>query len=369
MPVAFWRRTIHIGIESGVKGVPMSLRKRIFVTAVVLIIGAAASFAFAISYDAACPPTDPSSAGATRMQAFVARCYGAPEVLRMAAVERPTPADNEVLIKVRAVSINPLDWHRLRGSPYFLRLSGGFGAPKDARIGGDIAGIVESVGKEVERFQPGDEVFGRGPGGFAQYAVAREDRIALKPPNMTFEQAAAAPVAAITALQALRDKGGLAPGQKVLINGASGGVGTFAVQIGKLMGAEVTGVCSTRNVELVRALGADHVVDYTQQDFTQADEQYDLILDNVGSQGIFELRQVLKPGGRIVIIGATSKDPWIGMMTGPIAAALVSPFVDEEMGMFMGRMDGDDLSYLSSLMHEGKLVPVIDRRYPFAELA
>jgi NADPH:quinone reductase-like Zn-dependent oxidoreductase len=343
----------------------MSLKKRIFIILGALAVAMCASFAFAVSYNAPCGSPQPLPAEGPRMKAFMLRCYGSPEVLRLEEVPKPTPGDDEVLIQVHATSVNPTEWHRMRGSPYFVRLSGGFGAPEDPRISGDAAGVVAVAGKNVTRFKPGDAVFGRASGAFAEYALMREDRAALKPENVTFEQAAAVPVAAVTALQALRDRGRLREGQHVLINGASGGVGTYAVQIAKLLGAEVTGVCSTRNVELVRSLGAAHVVDYTRDDFTQDTRRYDLIVDNVGSRSLSDLRRVLKPDGILVIVGAASRDPWIGPMLGPISASVLSRFVDQEMGMIMARMNASDLEVLAELMRDGKLTSVIDRRYTF----
>jgi NADPH:quinone reductase-like Zn-dependent oxidoreductase len=299
------------------------------------------------------------------MKAVVSRCYGSPEVLKVEQAAKPTPADNEVLVKVHAAAVNPLDWHYMRGKPYIMRLGAGFGAPKDTRVGVDFAGTVEAVGKDVSHFKPGDEVFGGKSGALAQYVVVREDRsIVLKPANVTFEQAAAVPIAAITALQGLRDQGNVKPGQKVLINGASGGVGTFAVQIAKSFGAEVTGVCSTRNVELVQSLGADHVIDYTKEDFTQGTQRYDLILDNVGSHSLSEYRHVLNPSGALVIVGGPSEDPWIGPMAAPLKASLLSPFVSQKMVMFLAELNPQDLQKLADLMQAGKMTSVIDRRYP-----
>ena len=242
------------------------------------------------------------AAGSTPMKAAVHRCYGPPEVVKIEDVAKPVPGDEEVLVKVHAAGVNPLDWHFMRGVPYIMRLESGFGRPKDQRLGVDFSGTVEAVGKSVTSFKPGDEVFGGRNGAFAEYVVVNAARnIQIKPARITFEQAAGVPIAAVTALQALRDKGELEEGQKVLINGASGGVGTFAVQIAKAFGAEVTGVASTRNVELVRSLGADHVIDYTKQDFTQGDVVYDLVVDNVGNHSFDDIRRVLKPEGRYVI--------------------------------------------------------------------
>src|SRR5712664_3464535 len=238
------------------------------------------------------------------LKAIVYSDYGSPDVLKLEEIEKPTPGDDQVLVRVRAASVNPLDWHYMRGTPYFMRMEAGLRKPKVTRLGVDFAGTVEAVGRNVKRFKPGDEVFGGRTGAFGEYVTVREDRaVVLKPANLTFEQAASVPVAAITALQGLRDKGKVQPGQKVLINGASGGVGTFAVQIAKSFGAEVTGVCSTRNVDMVRSLGADHVIDYTKEDFTNSAQRYDLILDNVGNHSMLENRRILTPNGRFVLIG------------------------------------------------------------------
>jgi len=303
------------------------------------------------------------------MQGVVIHCYGSPGVMKLEQVAKPTPADDQLLVKVRAASLNPLDWHMMRGSPYIMRMSSGIGTPKDPRVGVDFAGTVEAVGKNVTLFKPGDEVFGGADGAVAEYVVVRESRgVALKPANVSFEQAAAVPVAAVTALQGLRDKGGIKPGQKVLINGASGGVGTFAVQIAKHFGAAVTGVTSTRNVELVRSLGADHVVDYTQEDFAQGPQRYDLILDNVGNRSISDLRRALQPKGTLVIVGGQKGD-WLGPMMGVIKASIVANFVDQKMGFFIAKLDHDDMKLLGELMQTGKVTPVIDRRYPLSEAA
>jgi NADPH:quinone reductase-like Zn-dependent oxidoreductase len=273
---------------------------------------------------------------------------------------------------VHAAAVNPYDWHFIRGTPYVMRMMmGGLRKPKDPRIGVDYAGTVEAVGKNVTQFKPGDEVFGNRNGAFAEYVCARADRtIALKPANMSFEQTAGVPVAGLTALQGLRDSGKVQPGQKVLINGASGGVGTFAVQIAKALGAEVTGVCSTRNVDLVRSLGADHVVDYTKEDFTKSDQRYDVILDNVGTQPLSGFRRVLKPNGICVIIGGGGPNDgkWVGPMARPIKAKLMSPFISQKIGMMIAQGNKDDLNVLSDLMQSGKVTPVIDRTYPLNEI-
>jgi len=325
--------------------------------------------ALVLGYEAPCGAPDPLPAEATRMQAIVYRCYGPPEVLALEELARPAPAADEILVRVRAAAANPLDWHYMRGRPYFMRLMSGIGGPKVERIGVDFAGTVEAVGAAVTRFKPGDEVFGGRTGAFAEYVTVREDRaVVIKPPNVSFEQAAAVPVAAVTALQALRDKGRVGPGQKVLVNGAAGGVGTFAVQIAKSMGAEVTGVCSTRNVELVRSLGADHVVDYKQQDFTQGPGRYDVIIDNVGNHPLRALRRVLEPEGIVVMVGGGGGDDWIGPLWRPARAAVLSLFVSQTFAGFLARLDPADLANLAGLLESGRVQSVIDRRYPLAEV-
>jgi NADPH:quinone reductase-like Zn-dependent oxidoreductase len=302
------------------------------------------------------------------MKAIVYRCYGSPEVLAFEDTAKPVPADDEVLVKVHAAAVNPLDWHYMRGTPYFLRLGSGLGSPKDSRLGVDFAGTVEAVGKDVTRYKAGDAVFGGANGAFAEYVTIAENRgLAAKPANVSFEQAASAPIAAITALQGLRDEGQIKPGQKVLINGASGGVGTFAVQIAKSLGAEVTGVCSTRNLELVRSIGADHVVDYTRENYTESGKLYDLIIDNVGNHSLSANRRALSPEGRLVIVGGQGGN-WLGPMLRPLGAMMLSPFMDQKMGMMLARMDKDDLAVLADLMQAGKVTPVIDRRFPLNEV-
>jgi len=256
----------------------------------------------------------------------------------------------------------------VRGTPYLLRLMSGLGAPDDAGLGVDFAGTVEAIGSKVTRFKPGDAVFGGGNGAFAEYLIIGEDgALALKPADVSFEQAASVPIAAVTALQALRDLGKLEPGQKVLINGASGGVGTFAVQIAKSMGAEVTGVCSTRNVQMVLSIGADYVFDYKKEDYTESGQQYDLIIDMVGNHSLTANRRALKPGGIFVIVGG-GKGNWLGPMMTPIKALMLSPFVDQEFVMILAELRRDDLAILGDLMQAGKVTPVIDSRYRLSEL-
>jgi NADPH:quinone reductase-like Zn-dependent oxidoreductase len=306
------------------------------------------------------------------MKAIVYREYGTADVLRYEVTEKPLPGDNQVLIKVRAASVNPLDWHYMRGTPYLMRLGEtGLGKPVDPRMGVDVAGEVEAVGKSVSRFKPGDAVFGVSGGAFAEYAVASQNRVALKPANLTFAQAAAVPVAAMTALQALRDTGRIKPGQKVLINGASGGVGTFAVQIAKAFGAEVTGVCSTRNVEMVRALGAEHVIDYTKEDFTRSARRYEVVLDNVGNRPLSDLRSVATPEGIVVLIGGGGPEDgqWIGPMARPVEAFVMSPFVSQEVVMLLADINREDLGVMKDLIETKRVTPVIDRTYKLSETA
>ena len=309
---------------------------------------------------------------ASQMKAFVHHEYGSPDVLRLEDVPKPVPGDDEILVRVRAAAANPLDWHLIEGAPYVARLLAmGALAPEIQRVGVDFAGTVESVGRNVTRFKPGDDVFGGKTGAFAEYVcVSADGAIVLKPAGVTFEQAASVPVAAVTALQGLRDKGRLQPGQTVLINGASGGVGTFAVQIARSLGADVTGVCSTRNVDLVRSLGADGVIDYTKEDFTRSGRRYDLILDNVGNHSFLACRRALKPKGTYVLIGGGSLDDdrWMGPIVHVIKGSMLSLFVRERMGMMLSDLNTEDLTLLGELIEAGKVTPVIDRRYPFREV-
>lgn len=346
----------------------MKLRYKVANGILIFVAVAIASLALVLSHNSDCEPAPTVSAETELMKAIVYRCYGPPDVLRLEDIEKPVPANDEVLVKVHAAAVNPLDWHYMRGSPYLMRLGSGLGAPNDPRLGVDFAGTVEAVGSNVQRFKPGDEVFGGRTGAFAEYVTVREDRaLALKPANVTFEQAASVPIAAITALQALRDKSKVEAGQKVLINGASGGVGTFAVQIAKYFGAEVTGVCSTRNVEMVRSIGADHVIDYTKEDYTDGGTQYDVIIDNVGNHSLLANRRVLDPDGILVIVGGP-KGNWLRPLMGPIKAFVLSPFVDQELGMMLAQFSQEDLTILGDLMQSGKVTPVIDRRYPLSEV-
>jgi NADPH:quinone reductase-like Zn-dependent oxidoreductase len=325
-------------------------------------------FALVLRHTSACPPA-PGGVEENAMRAWTYHCYGGPEVLGLRSIAKPTPAADEVLVAVRAAAVNPLDWHYLRGEPYIMRMGAGLGAPTDSRMGVDFSGVVETVGKDVTKFKPGDAVFGARGGAFGDYLVVRESRnVVLKPDNLSFEEAAAVPIAAITALQALRDKGQVKAGTKVLINGASGGVGTFAVQIAKALGAEVTGVCSGRNVELVKSLGADRVIDYTQTDFTEGGDEYDVIIDNIGNQPLSKLRRVMTDAGKDVIVGAPSDGKWLGPLSVPLKGMMYGWFVKQKFMFFLAETNPKDLEYLSGLMRDGKLKSVIDRTYPFNEL-
>jgi NADPH:quinone reductase-like Zn-dependent oxidoreductase len=297
------------------------------------------------------------------MKAIVQTQYGPPDVLQLKEVAKPTPKEDQVLIKVQAASVNYSDWVYARGKPFVARLMGsGLLKPKNMMLGADVAGQVEAVGRNIKQFRPGDEVFGDlsvcGWGGFAEYVSVPENALALKPANLTFEEAAAVPQAAVVALQGLRDQGQIQPGQKVLINGASGGIGTFAVQIAKFFGAEVTGVCGTRNLDMVRSIGADQVIDYTQEDFTQNEQRYDLILDIAAYRSISDYERVLSPKGIYVLAGGSVARILQASMTG-----------NEKMVNFQVRPNQKDLVFMTELLEAGKVVPVIDRRYPLSEVS
>jgi len=302
------------------------------------------------------------------MKAIVHERYGRPGVLELREVEKPQIGDDQVLVRVHAASVNPVEWYGVTG-PIFARLGNGLRRPKVTSVGGDLAGRVESVGAHVQGFRPGDEVFGTGIGAWAEYAVARQTRLALKPVSVSFEEAAAVPVAAITALQGLRDHGQVRPGQKVLINGASGGVGTFAVQIAKVFGADVTAVCSTRNVELVGSLGADRVVDYTQEDFTKRSEQHDLMLDIAGSRPFRQFRRVLTPDATVVLIGGPMTYRGLGPLPHLGSTFLSSKGRSQTVKFFVAKITTEDLTALGELLEAGKVKPVIDRRYELAQAA
>ena len=303
------------------------------------------------------------------MKAIRYHRYGPPDVLELRDVDMPAIGNGDILVRVRAAAVNPLDWHFMRGTPYLVRAIGGLSRPKNTGLGVDLAGNVEAVGRNVTRFRPGDDVFGERHGAFAEHVVMSQDAaVVTKPANLTFEEAASVPVAAITALQALRDKGNLAPGQAVLVNGAAGGVGTFAVQIAKAFGAEVTSVCSTRNVDMVRSIGADHVVDYTHEDFLRTGRRYDLVVDIAGGRTLSEMRRVLAPKGVLVGVGGPVTGNWIGPLLGPIRMLLLSPFVSQTMRPMLARVTRDDLAFLCELLEAGKVTPVIDRTYKLDEV-
>jgi NADPH:quinone reductase-like Zn-dependent oxidoreductase len=301
------------------------------------------------------------------VKAIVQTRYGSPDVLRLEEVDKPVPKDGEVLVRVRAAAVNIGDWHLLRGVPYVIRLGLGLRKPRRAIPGRDIAGHVEVVGGNVEELRPGDEVFGWCSGAFAEYACPSAKNLLSKPANLTLEQSAAVGDSAFTALAAVRDQGRVQQGQRVLVNGASGGVGTFAVQIAKSLGAHVTAVCSTRNVDMVRALGADHVIDYTKHDFAQPEQRYDVMLDLIGNRSLSDCRRVLAPRGTYVIVGVRDLGRWLGLNR-QIKALLLSPFVRQRMRVFVVKHTGEDLAVLKELVEGGQVTPVIDRRYELHEV-
>jgi len=303
------------------------------------------------------------------MKAIIYHEYGSADVLKCEEIEKPVPKDDEVLIKVRAASVNPLDWRLMKGGPAILRIFFGLRKPRRGRPGVDVAGEVGAVGRSVTQFKTGDAVFGACRGAFAEYGCTGESKIAIKPDKVTFEQAASVNVAGLTALQGLRDKGKIQPGSKVLINGASGGVGTFAVQIAKSFGANVTGVCSTRNIEMVRSIGAEEVIDYTQNDLPTSNQRYDVILDCVGNHSFSAYRRILNPQGRLVMVGAPHDASVMDLLASIIEALLLSLFGNQKAVMFMAKSSQADLTSLGELIATGKLKPVIDRRYTLSEAA
>lgn len=317
----------------------------------------------------ACEVTGSAGPGIIQgMKASVYNAYGSPDVLSIADIAVPAPKPHEVLLRVRAVSLNPLDSHLMRGNPRFARVM--MGKPRDRRPGVDVAGVVESVGARARVFKPGDEVFGTSEGALAEFAVANEKKLAVKPANVTFEDAAATPVAALTSLQGLRDKSKLRAGQSVLIHGAAGGCGTYAVQFGKWLGAEVTGVCSARNVELVRSLGADRIIDYTREDFTKDGPRYDVIFDLVADHSVRECYRALKPGGLYVGAGILGMTPSASrILARPMQALFLSPFTSRKFTMLLARVARADLALVADMLQNGKLRSVIDRRYSLHEAA
>jgi NADPH:quinone reductase-like Zn-dependent oxidoreductase len=303
------------------------------------------------------------------MQAIVYRRYGPPEVLELAEIDKPVPAPGQVLVRIHAAAVNPYDWHFMRGAPKFFRFVIGLRGPKSPRLGGDLAGVVESVGDGVTLFKVGDAVFGLGKGSFAEYACAAESNLAIKPETLSFEQAAAVPIAGLTALQGLRDSGKVQPGQRLLINGAAGGVGTFSVQIGKWLGAHVTGVCSTRNMPLVKSLDADRVIDYTNADFTQSGDSWDVIFDLVGNQSLAALRRVLEPKGVLVACGGGGiEKSSIDFLKGMIETAATAPFVSQRFTSVLAKANTVDLNLLAELLEKATIRSVLDRSYPLSQV-
>jgi len=344
--------------------------KRVIKWSVAVIVLVSATW-FLITYWTSTNDCDRNAAVPTNPMKAIVYCEYGLGNLRLADIEKPVPNDDQILVKVHAASINPYDWHFVEGTPYVMRAMGvGLRKPKITRLGVDFAGTVEAVGKNVTNYKPGDEVFGGKTGALAQYICPRAaGPVALKPASLKVEQAASLNIAGITALQAVRDKGKVAPGQKVLINGASGGVGTFAVQIAKSFGADVTGVCSGRNVELVQSLGADRVIDYTKEDFTKSDQHYDVIIDNVGNHSLGECRRALTPDGVYVLVGGggANEQGLLGGLAKALDAAVFSKFVHQKMGMMMADPNNKDLTLLAEMVESGKLKPVIDRTYKLSE--
>jgi NADPH:quinone reductase-like Zn-dependent oxidoreductase len=328
-----------------------------------LVISAAA-----LAFANATPAQTPNASPAPVMKAVIYHDYGSPDVLTLQNIPKPVPKDDQVLIKVRAASLNPYDWHFMTGMPYIMRAGVGLLRPTDPRLGVDFSGTVEAVGKNVTTFKPGDDVIGAKGGAFAEYVCGSDKGLIIKPANLTFEEGAAVPIAGLTALLAVRKEANVQPGQKVLINGASGGVGTFAVQIAKLAGAEVTGVCSTKNIELVRSLGADKVIDYTKEDFTAGTERYDVILDNVANRSLAECRRALTPNGKYIMIGGPN-GTWLKPMDRVFKAAFLSRFVSQKMTMMLSDPTPENWAAMHDLLASGKVKSVIDRRYPLSQIA
>ena len=303
------------------------------------------------------------------MKAIVRDTYGSAGVLELRDIDKPEIGDDEVLVRVRAAGVDQGVWHVMTGLPYPIRLAGyGLRAPKTPVLGADVAGVVEAVGNDVTRFQPGDEVFGIAKGSYAEYARARADRLATKPENLSLEQAAVVAISGLTALQAVRDHGRVESGQKVLVIGASGGVGTYAVQLAKAFGAEVTGVCSTTKVDIVRSIGADHVIDYTRDDFAAGEQRYDVVVDIGGNSSLSRLRRALTRKGTLVIAGGETDGRWLGGSDRQVRALLLSPFVGQKLGTFVSRENHEDMIVLKELIEAGKVTPVIDRTYPLSEV-
>ena len=349
----------------------MKLRSKIIIGLFSILTLLIISVAVAIGYTSDCGPARAAAADDNAMKAIIYQCYGGPDVLEYVDVPKPVPADNEVLVKVKAAGINPADYHFMRGSPYLMRLMTGIGKPSGQKMGTDFSGVVEAVGRNVSKFKVGDDVFGGRKGALAEYVTVRENgAIALKPENVSHEQAATLAIAAITALQAVRDKGEVKAGEKVLINGASGGVGTYAVQIAKYFGADVTGVNSTRNVEMVLSIGADNVIDYKKADYATQNTRYDVLIDMVANNSLSTNLEVLNPGGRLVNVGSIEKGDWIQPLIRPTKTLFMNPFIgDKKIIGFVASIKQEDIELLARMMAEGKLTPVLDKGYPLAETA
>jgi NADPH:quinone reductase-like Zn-dependent oxidoreductase len=348
----------------------MKLRNKIFLSLGGILVVGIAALMITLSHESACPSAPPVAEGAETMRAIMRRCYGAPgQVMALERIAKPRPAADQILIKIHVASVNPYEYHVVTGKPYIMRLGSGLGAPRQFRVGYDMAGTVEAVGESVTQFKVGDEVFGGAPGALAEYALVREKNADLvaKPEGVSFEDAASLLIAGGTALEALRDHGHIVAGQKVLINGASGGVGTYAIQLAKYFGADVTAVCSTRNVDLVRSLGADHVIDYTKENFTEGKQQYDLIVDNVGNLDFLDLRHALTSTGTIVTVSGPKTNNFLGPITRVLKMKMLAPFIDQKLVFFVSDVHVPDLQLFAQLMGEGKLKTSIDRRYPLEQ--
>jgi NADPH:quinone reductase-like Zn-dependent oxidoreductase len=342
----------------------MKLRYKIGLAILGLLGITIVAAAMVLGHTNPCPETRLASPGGETMQTYARRCYGSVDDLAAETVARPVPAPDEVLVRVHAAAVNPLDLHYMHGTPYFMRLGLGVGAPHDYRLGIDFAGTVAARGDAVTKFAVGDEVFGGSLGAFSEYVVVAEDgALARKPGNVSFEQAAGVSIAAVSALQALRDTANVQPGHRVLINGASGGVGTFAVQIAKSLGAEVTGVCSKRNVELVRSIGADHVIDYKSENYIEGDARYDAIIDMVGNHSLWANRRVMNDDGILVLVGGP-KGNWLRPLWRPLGAVLSNPFSGKRAEPFLAKLRRDDLVHLADLMESRQVTPVVDQVFP-----
>jgi len=347
----------------------MKLRYKILSGIGITFTVAISALALVLSNTDDCGPAPTVSSDSELMKAIVYRCYGSADVLEYTDVVKPMPADNEVLVKVKASSVNPKEWHYMRGTPYLLRIMAGLGAPDDIRLGTDYSGVVEAVGKDVTKFKVGDEVFGYSRGAFAQYTVVREERgITLKPGNVSFQQAGSVAVAGVTAIQALRDKGKIESGQKVLINGASGGVGTFAVQIAKSFGAEVTGVSSAKNHAMVKSIGADYMIDYKTENYTESGIKYDLIIDMVGNHSLLSNREAMKDQGRLVMVGGAKGD-WIAPVMGILSSMVISPFVEQKFEKIIASLKREDMELLAEMMEKGALISQLDDSFPLSKTA